>query len=58
MARTGVGPEDHESVIFDKLELVDLAFLKCDGGKRGVPGGTDAVDRVQDGAIDVDCYAR
>lgn len=58
MTRTGVGPEGHEGVVFDELELADLAFLECDRGKRGVSGGADAVDRIQDGAIDVDCYAR
>lgn len=51
--RTGVRPKYHQGVIFDKSELADLTRRKSDCGEGGLSGGTDTVDRVQHGAIDV-----
>lgn len=56
-AHTGIKPEHHQGVVLDKLELADLSFVEGDGGEGSVPRGADTVDRVQNGAVNVDCQA-
>lgn len=56
MAHTGVRPKHHQGVIFDELKLTDLAFSESNCGKGGMSGRADTIDRVQNGAVDVDCH--
>lgn len=48
-------PEEHQSAVFNELEVLDAAGAKLDGGLEAGLGRAHPVDDAEDVPVDVDC---
>ena len=50
--------EDHEGIVFDKLQLADVTLLEVESCDGCTSCRTNPVHGIKDNPVDVDCYCQ